>query len=169
MKNKTGPSGEKDIAYSKESQATRPVPTVEGEKMDGERIVVPLVDEYLEVHKQWVQSGEVIVRRSVQTSQQTIPVELQHEEVQVDRVPMNRPVAYGEQTQPWWDGEVMVVPVIEEEIVVSKRLVLREEVRISKRKISRQETVSDTIRSQQVYIDTTGTLTPRTDDNPTAR
>ncbi|HEY0071733.1 MAG TPA: YsnF/AvaK domain-containing protein [Chloroflexia bacterium] len=169
MKNKTGPNGEKDTPYIKESQATRPIPTVEGEHLEGDRIVVPLVDEYLEVHKQWVQSGEVIVRRSVQTSRQTIPVELQHEEVQVDRVPMNRPVAYGEQTQPWWDGEVMVVPVIEEEIVVSKRLVLREEVRISKRKVSRQETVSDTIRSQQVHIDTTGTLAPRTDDNSTAR
>jgi uncharacterized protein (TIGR02271 family) len=111
-----------------------------------------------------VQSGEVVVRRSVQTSQQTIPVELQYEEVQVDRVPVNRPLGEGEQTQPWWDGEVMVVPVIEEEIVVSKRLVVREEVRISKRKSVRQETVSDTIRNQQLHIDTTGALKPRDDD-----
>lgn len=132
--------------------------------MEDESIVVPLVDEHLEIHKHWVQSGEVVVRKSVQTSQQTIPVELQYEEVQVDRVPVNRPLAEDEQAQPWWDGEVMVVPVIEEEIVVSKRLVVREEVRISKRKSSRQETVSDSIRSQQVSVDTTGSLRPRNDD-----
>lgn len=168
MKNKTRPTSKEDNSYTEGSQATRPARTIEGERTESERIVVPLVDEYLEVQKQWVQSGEVVVRRSVQTSQQTIPVELLHEEVQVDRVPVNRPVAEGEQTQPWWDGEVMVVPVIEEEIVVSKRLVVREEVRISKRKVSRQEEVSDTIRSQQVHIDTTGTLKPR-DDAPTPR
>ncbi len=145
-------------------QPTTPAQALGGERVDAERIVVPLVDEHLEVRKHWVQSGEVVVRRTVQTSQQTIPVELQYEEVQVDRVPVNRPLAEGEQTQPWWDGEVMVVPVIEEEIVVSKRLVVREEVRISKRKSVRQETVSDSIRNQQVYIDTTGSLKPRDDD-----
>ncbi|MDQ3706398.1 MAG: YsnF/AvaK domain-containing protein [Chloroflexota bacterium] len=148
-------------------QPTQPVPPAQGvpDKTAGpERIVVPLIDEHLEVRKHWVQSGEVVVRRSVQTSQQTIPVELQYEEVQVDRVPVNRPLGEGEQTQPWWDGEVMVVPVIEEEIVVSKRLVVREEVRISKRKSVRQETVSDTIRNQQLHIDTTGALKPRDDD-----
>ena len=164
MAKKTQPTGKNDISYVEEDQATQPVPTMQGERIDDGSIVVPLVDERLEVQKQWVQSGEVVVRKSTQTSQQTIPVELQHEEVQIDRVPVNRPLAYGEQTQPWWDGEVMVVPVVEEEIVVSKRLVLREEVRISKRKVSRQETVSDTIRSQQVDIDTTGSLRPRTDD-----
>ena len=168
MKNKTRPTGKDDVSNIEGSQATRPTPIIEGERLESESIVVPLVDEHLEVRKQWVQSGEVIVRRSVQTSQQTIPVELLHEEVQVDRLPVNRPLAEGEQTQPWWDGEVMVVPVIEEEIVVSKRLVVREEVRISKRKVSRQEEVSDTIRSQQVHIDTTGTLKPR-DDAPTPR
>ncbi|HEX8220820.1 MAG TPA: YsnF/AvaK domain-containing protein [Chloroflexia bacterium] len=168
MTNKTQPTGKNDISHTEGSQATRPAPSVQSQDTENERIVVPLVDEYLEVRKEWVQSGEVIVRRSVQTSQQTIPVELLHEEVQVDRLPVNRPLAEGEQTQPWWDGEVMVVPVIEEEIVVSKRLVVREEVRISKRKVSRQEEVSDTIRSQQVHIDTTGTLKPR-DDAPTPR
>jgi uncharacterized protein (TIGR02271 family) len=145
------------------SQATRPIPTVEAERIENESIVVPLVDESLEVQKQWVQSGQVVVRRTVQTSQQTIPVELQYEEVQVDRVPVHRPLADGEQAQPWWDGEVMVIPVIEEEIVVSKRLVVREEVRISKRKASRQETVSDIIRHQQVSVDATGSLRPQTD------
>ncbi len=152
------------MANNEGRQPTIPIPAVKGERVEADKIVVPLVDEHLEVRKHWVQSGEVVVRRSVQTSQQTIPVELQYEEVQVDRVPVNRPLAEGEQTQPWWDGEVMVVPVIEEEIVVSKRLVVREEVRISKRKSVRQETVSNSIRNQQVYIDTTGSLRPRADD-----
>ncbi|MEA2575769.1 MAG: hypothetical protein QOH93_3067 [Chloroflexia bacterium] len=154
------------MTNKKGRQPANPTPRVEDERVEAEKIVVPLVDEHLEVRKQWVQSGEVVVRKTVQTSQQTIPVELLYEEVQVDRVPVNRPLADGEQTQPWWDGEVMVVPVIEEEIVVSKRLVLREEVRISKRKSVRHETVSDSIRNQQVYIDTTGSLRPRDDPSP---
>lgn len=139
-----------------ESQVTQPVAITR----EGEQIVVPLVEEYLDVSKQWVQSGEVIVRKSVETTTQTIPVDVAYEEVQVDRVPVNRPVAYGEKTEPWWDGDVMVVPVIDEEIVVMKRQVLKEELRIYKRRLTRQQTVSDTVRSQQLHVETTGNLQP---------
>lgn len=143
---------------TQESQVTQPIAITR----EGEQIVVPLVEEYLDVSKQWVQTGEVVVRKSIETTTQTIPVDIAYEEVQVDHVPVNRPIAYGEKTEPWWDGDVMVVPVIEEEIVVVKRQVLKEELRIYKRRLTRQETVSDTVRSQQAHVETTGNLQPLT-------
>lgn len=130
-----------------------------------ERLVVPLSEEYLEVNKQWVQSGEVRLRKSVQSSTQSIPVQVEYEEVQIDRVPVNRALAKGEKSEPWWDGDVMVVPVVEEEIVVTKRQVVREEIRISKRRMSRQETVSDTVRSEQISVEAMGDLEPVSDAN----
>lgn len=154
MSDMNRPIRAEEIRTVEESQVTQPVAITR----EGEQIVVPLVEEYLDVSKQWVQSGEVIVRKSVETSTQTIPVDIAYEEVQVDRVPVNRALAQGEATEPWWDGDVMVVPVIEEELVVMKRQILKEELRIYKRRLSRQETVSDTIRSQQVRIETTGNL-----------
>jgi len=144
------------------SQAVQPLAVAQ--KVENEQLVVPLVEEYLEVNKQWVQSGEVLIRKHVETSTQTVPVDVEFEEVQVDRVPVNRPLAYGEKTEPWWDGDVMVVPVIEEEVVVMKRQVLREEVRIYKRRTSRQETVSDTVRSERITIEGKGNLQPISED-----
>lgn len=123
-----------------------------------EKLVVPLVDEYLEIKKHWEQTGEVIIRKSVESKTQSLPVDVQYEEVQIDRVPANRPLAYGEKTEPWWDGDVLVVPVVDEEIVVLKRQVLREELRIYKRRLSRRETVSDTVRSERIDIEPQGSL-----------
>lgn len=165
MSNLNRPTSE-DRPYIEGSQTTRAGSQSEGARTEDDRIVVNLIGEHLEVHKQWVQSGEVVIRKSVQTSQQTIPVELQYEQVQVDRVPVNRPVPAGEKIEPWWEGEVMVVPVVEEEIVVSKRLVIREELRITKLRATRQETVSDTIRREVLDVNTAGAIKPVAGDDP---
>lgn len=156
MNDRKEPIRPEDVSILKQSQASQSATTAH----EGETIVVPLIEEYLDVNKQWVQTGEVVVRKSVQTTTQTIPVDVAYEEVQVDHVPVNRPLAYDEKTEPWWDGDVMVVPVIEEEIVVMKRQVLKEELLIYKRRLIRHESVSDTVRSEQVHVEATGNLQP---------
>jgi len=158
MDKTTGPD-QRRIIESNKAQETQSMQQVRTAK-EGEQIIVPLVEEYLNVNKEWVQSGEVVVRKTVQTTTQTIPVNVAYEEVQVDHVPVNRALAHREKTEPWWDGDVMVIPVIEEEIVVMKRQVLKEELRVHKRRLVRQENVSDTVRSEQIQIEATGSLRP---------
>ena len=90
--------------------------------------VIPLVEETLTVGKRVVESGKVEVRTSVEEFVETITTALKRGSVVVDRVPINQPVEA--EPQPRWEGEVLIVPVVEEEVVVTKRLVLKEELRI---------------------------------------
>src|SRR5581483_12103193 len=55
------------------------------------------------------------------------------EEVQVEHIPVNRIV----ETRPGvrQEGDVTIVPVIEEVITVQKRLLLREEVRVTRTRV----------------------------------
>ena len=57
---------------------------------------------------------------------------------------------------PRREGDTLIVPIVEEEIVVTKRLVVREELRITKRRIARHEEVSDTVRKEEMQIETLG-------------
>jgi len=130
-----------------------------------DRLVVPLIEEELLVNKEWKQAGEAVIRKRVETTTESVPVELLHEEVHVDRVPVNRVLADGENAAPWQDGDVLVVPVIEEELIVMKRRVVREELRITKQRLVRQETVQDTVRKERIDIDTAGQV-EALDDQP---
>lgn len=90
--------------------------------------VIPLVEETLTVGKRVVETGKVQVRTTVEEYVETVTTELKRGTVVVDRVPINQPVET--EPQPRWEGEVLIVPVVEEEVVITKRLVLKEELRI---------------------------------------
>jgi len=54
------------------------------------------------------------------------------DEVAVERVPVNRLVDQMPETRQ--DGDVLIVPVVEEVLTIQKRLLLKEEVRIQRRR-----------------------------------
>jgi uncharacterized protein (TIGR02271 family) len=109
-----------------------------------------LAEERLEVGKREVERGRVVVRTRVEERPGLAELDLQQEEVSVERVAIGRPV---EAMPPVREEDgVLVVPVVEEELVVTKRLILKEEIRIVRR--TRTETVRETVplRFEQVEI-----------------
>ena len=92
---------------------------------------IPLVEERLEVGKRQVESGRVRVRVAVDTREEIVPAELAHDEVAIRRVPHNVPVA--ELPGVRLEGDVTIIPVVEEQLVVEKRLVLVEEIHVVRR------------------------------------
>jgi uncharacterized protein (TIGR02271 family) len=150
----------KDNKDLTEAEVTRPIPRVQAQRgaTDDDRLVVPLVEEQLLVNKEWVEAGAAQIRKQVETTRQTIPVELAHEEVHVERVAVNRELPGGEAPAPRQEGDTLVIPVVEEEVVVMKRLILREEVRVTKRRVSRQEEVSDVVRREHINIEGIGNV-----------
>lgn len=153
-----------------EAEVTRPIPQVASQMSQGtraaratqasqdDRIVVPLVEESLQVNKEWVEAGAAQIRKSVTATRETVPVDLAHEEVDVQRVTVNRVLAEGESAVARQEGETLVIPVVEEELVVMKRLVVREEVRVTKRRVVAREEVSDTVRREQIHIEGMGNV-----------
>ncbi|MBF6612085.1 MAG: YsnF/AvaK domain-containing protein [Chloroflexi bacterium] len=135
----------------------------------GEHIVVPLAEEELQVVKQWVEAGTIVLRKRVQEETKTVPVELAYEEVQVDRVPVNKVLADGEAAAPRQEGDVWIIPVVEEELVVTKRRVVREELRVNKRRVLTRQEVSDVVRSEHVEVETAGNIERAGAESPRRR
>jgi uncharacterized protein (TIGR02271 family) len=100
-------------------------------------MVIPLVEETARIGKSQVTSGKIVVKTVVETEERMLREALSLEKVDVERVPIDRVVDVAPQTRT--EGDVTIVPVVEERLVVEKQLVLVEEVRI--RRLTAVETV----------------------------
>jgi uncharacterized protein (TIGR02271 family) len=113
--------------------------------------VLPVIQEELRVHKRQVQTGGVRIRKNVHRREQVVDEPGFREEVEVERVPVNRvleaPVAVRQ------EGETLIVPLLEEILVVEKRLILKEEIRITKRRHEIRTPQQVTLRSEDVSIE----------------
>ncbi|WP_375433952.1 YsnF/AvaK domain-containing protein [uncultured Hymenobacter sp.] len=115
-------------------------------------LVVPVIEEHTVVHREMVESGRVRLSKIVHEHEEAIDLALQHEEVNVERVPRNQYVA-DEATAPAmrYEGDTLVIPVVRE--VMVKRLLLVEELRVTKHQVQTQETQRVTLRSEQIQVE----------------
>jgi uncharacterized protein (TIGR02271 family) len=117
----------------------------------GDTEVIPVVEESLRVGRRSVETGRVRIHKVVREEQQVVDEPTRREEVTVERVPVNR---YVEATpQPRQEGDTTVYPVVEEVVVVQRRLMLKEEVRVTKRVTETREPQTVTLRSEEVKIE----------------
>ena len=105
--------------------------------------VIPLVEERLAISRRLVETGRVRVHLSTATDDALVRETLRGERMEVERVALGHEVASAPAVREEEDGAVLVVPVLEEILVVKRRLVLKEELRI--RRIATSETVEEAI------------------------
>jgi stress response protein YsnF len=105
--------------------------------------VIPLVEERLAISRRLVETGRVRVHLSTATDDALVRETLRGERMEVERVALGHEVASAPTVREEEDGAVLVVPVLEEILVVERRLVLKEELRI--RRIATSETIEETI------------------------
>lgn len=113
--------------------------------------VIPLVEETARVAVREVSGGKVRVRTVTDTVEEVARATLDEENVEVTRVPVNQDVDVAPAVRT--DGDVVIVPVLEEVLVVQKRLVLKEELHI--RRTRTQTTIEEpiTLRKQRAVIE----------------
>jgi uncharacterized protein (TIGR02271 family) len=97
---------------------------------------IELVEERLTVEKRDIERGRVVVRKHVDTREEIAEAVLQQDELSVERVPLGVPVDAPPPVRE--EGDVLIVPVLEEQLVIQTRLILKEELRITRRR--REET-----------------------------
>ena len=114
---------------------------------------VQLAEEQLHVDKTMRQAGEVEIHKEIVEEQVQVPVTLQHEEVVVTRHAVNRELAPGESVTDMDEGEVIRIPVSEEVANVTKTARVVEEVEIDKRQVAENQTVTGTVRREEIDID----------------
>ncbi len=112
--------------------------------------VIPLLAEEIAVSKQVVDTGRVQVTRVTHEREQLIDELLAHETVEIDRTPIGRQV----DTMPAVrdEGDTIVVPIVEEVLVVERRLFLKEEVRIRRVRSTERHQESVTLRHHEAVV-----------------
>jgi uncharacterized protein (TIGR02271 family) len=113
--------------------------------------VIPLVEERIEVSKRKVEGGRLIVRTHVDVREDMATIDLRQEEVDVERVSVDRVVEVSPGVRE--EDGVLIVPILEERLVVTKQLVLKEELRIRTRTHIREFQQPVTLRSERAEIE----------------
>ncbi len=113
---------------------------------DKSQTAIPLVEERLRVDKRAVETGRVRVRTVVDEHLARVADELESEDVSIERVPVNQEVTAVPPVRE--EGDTLIVPLVEEVVVVEKRLVVREELRI--RRNRRREPIEESVRVRRM-------------------
>ena len=132
------------------SSATSDPSAVAADPAAAAPLVVPVLAETLVVTKRPVVTGRVRLTKRVRSQEKIIDETVQVERAEVERVPINRFV----ETAPLirYEGDTMVIPVVEEVVVVEKRLMLREELRVTKRHSAERINRAVVVRSEEVSV-----------------
>lgn len=113
------------------------------------RTSFPVMQEEAQVSKRVVDTGRgVRIRKTVSEREQTWDEALFREELEVEHVPIDQVVAQAPSMR--YEGDTLVLPVLEEVLVVQKQLRLKEEVRVTRRRHQVRQPQSILLRSEQI-------------------
>ncbi len=106
--------------------------------------------EELVVTKRRVPGATVRVSTVTRQLEREVDEPLVHERVDVERVPIGRIV--DEMPRVREEGDVTIIPVVDEIVVVERRLILKEEVRITRRRVEDRHVETTVLRQQDVIV-----------------
>lgn len=114
----------------------------------------PLMEEELHVAKRVVDTGRgVRINKTVTEREQLVDPPLLRDELEVTHVAVGRVIAETDAPQTRYEGETLVVPVLEEVLVVQKQLLLKEEIRITRHRKPVRMPQNVLLRSEQVTVE----------------
>lgn len=144
-----------EIQPAEPAERVHTVQTVEARE-EAERYVVPILHEELQVGKRVKRIGGVQVHKTVHERVEILNVPIQIETAEVERIPVNM---YVDEAPPIaYDGDDLIIPVLEEVLVVEKRLMLKEKIRIKRHKQTANHSEHVTLREEQVTVTRDGGL-----------
>ena len=112
-----------------------------------------LIEEQLVVDKLTVSDGRVRVSTKTAFVTEIAEARLDSENVEVTRVPIGREVQEAPSVRT--DGDVTIVPVMEEILVVEKRLMLVEEIHIRRVATTEDVSIPVELRKQRATVERT--------------
>lgn len=117
------------------------------------KLHIPVVEEELRVGRRTVETGRgVRLHKTVAEEHVRIDETLAHEALEIERVPIDAWVE-GDLPTRRYENETLVIPVLEEVLVVQKRVRLKEEIRITA--TARQQPASERVvlRREQISVE----------------
>ncbi|HYE19190.1 MAG TPA: YsnF/AvaK domain-containing protein [Tepidisphaeraceae bacterium] len=113
-------------------------------------VTLPVVEERVTVGKREIETGRVAVHVTPQVRREVIDVPVTDQTLEVQRVPVGRFVEAAEPARE--EGDVTIVPVYEEVVVVERRLMLKEEIHIHRKRTQRHERHEIELRSEEAHV-----------------
>ncbi len=122
-----------------------------GSDAQTEETMVPVIAEELIVTKRQVPTGGIRVHKIVREHEEVVAMPLLKDHVDIRRVVINRDVDGPIPIRH--EGETMIVPVVEEVIVVEKRMRLKEELHITRRTTEEHSEQTVTLQREEAVIE----------------
>jgi uncharacterized protein (TIGR02271 family) len=147
--NRARPAAGESILRSADLPLTETAPDETTLEVAHEAVLRLLVEE-LSVDKRRVETGRLRVRRMTQERIENVDIDVEHVETEFDRVPIGRFV--DERPVMRETEDTIVIPVVEEVVVVERRLLLKEEIHVRKTRHVERRSEQVTLRSQDVEV-----------------
>lgn len=116
-----------------------------------ETITIPLIEEHLVLDKRVVETGKVRLHKTVQEFEQQLDEPLAVNTFDVERVILNQVVESPPEIRQ--EGETTIYSLVEEQLVLSRQLVLKEEVRVTRRVAERRDTQVVRLRRDHLTVE----------------
>ena len=155
-KNPSGPSSLDDASQAKEGARPREVAPD----------TLPLLAEELSVERREIETGRVRVRTVTREHEEFVDEPVVHTHVEVQHVPVNRPVETIPSVRQ--DGDITIVPIVEETLVIERRLMLREELHIRRAHTTGRYQERVTLRRQEAVVTRTPSEPPQSESASTS-
>ena len=119
--------------------------------LDGdEPIVIPVVEEQLHVGKRSVVTGTVRLDKHVGVYEEALDIPLAVRSFDVERVVLNQPVEAAPPVRQ--EGDTTIYPLVEEQLILTKQLILREELRVTRRDTERRDTRTVSLHREFIEV-----------------
>ena len=116
-----------------------------------ETLVIPLIEEKLIVGKQTIETGRVRLVKTVSEFTEHLNEPLAVRTFDIERVVVNQPVESAPAVRQ--DGPTTIYPVVEEQLVLTKRLILKEEIHVTLRDTTRVDTQAVTLHREHLTVE----------------
>lgn len=130
-------------------EGTFPAPEAKAETVEEHRI--PVARERATVRRETRETGRVRIIKNVREHTETIDEPVRQENVSVERVPIDRVVEEVPSVRE--EDGVIIIPVVEERLVVTKQFVLKEEVHVTRQQSEQRDSRTVTLRSEEVNVE----------------
>ncbi|MFC7054092.1 YsnF/AvaK domain-containing protein [Hansschlegelia quercus] len=134
---------------------------IEKAAAEPELSTISLAEEKVRLTKRKVETGRVRVSTYTETTEKLVSDILRSEDVELTRVAFDRPISDGEDLpQVRVEGDLTIIPVIEEILFVEKRLVLKEELHLRRVTTEDEVEIPVTLRRQHALVERVETSIP---------
>ena len=116
-----------------------------------ETVLIPLIEEQLQVGKRTVETGKVYLQKSSEAFNLTLDEALAVYTWKVERVPRNEVVTEAPASRQ--EGSTTIYPLVEERLIMTKELVLVEEVRVTHELSERRDNQTVTLRRETLRVE----------------